>query len=536
MQDNLFLTGFMGAGKSTLARHLASLLHCRLVDMDQVLKEELGVPIAQFFEEQGEQAFRRAEEALLARLARRRGLVVATGGGLPQNPANRALMRRHGRIVFLSATLATLQKRLAPEIEAQTRPLWREPAAVEWLFKMRQGAYADCDLRVEVDGLSPEEAARQVLEGLGPGGDFPVLLDGAVTPVLGTFQGPAALARVLAQGPVRRVAFLSESRVAPLHLAPYQAAVDQAGIPATTIIVPPGERSKSLPRAARIYQRLLDDRLERGDLLVAVGGGMTTDLGAYVAATYKRGMDFLLVSTSLLGAVDAAVGGKAAVNLGQAKNVVGLFTRPRAVILDLAALATLPRAQRAEGLVEAYKTGLVADPGLAALVAAQVGRQLAGDLFSLAAAALASARAKARVVGEDFREKGLRRILNLGHTYGHAVEGFHRYRVSHGRAVAAGLVVAAAVSRGRGLLPPAEQGAIAAAVSRMFPRLPALPPLDQAWELMQNDKKNAGGKVVFVLLTGPGRPVVVNDVDQAELARAVAAVAPLFPPAESGRA
>lgn len=513
MTDNIYLTGFMGAGKTSVARELAALLGRRLVSTDDELAGRFGRNIAQVFAEEGEAAFRRQETALLRRLARRRRLVVDTGGGAPIDPANRVLMRAGGAIVHLDAPLALCRERLDAAGQS-ARPLWADLGAVEDLYRRRAAAYADCDLALAVDGRPPEALARAAAQAVAAGEPFVCRLGEASCPVTPTFEGPEAMAP-LAAG--RRVAVLTDRRVAGLHLPRYLAALPGAA----PIVVPPGERSKTLAGAGRVLSTLAEARLERGDLLVALGGGMITDLGAFCAATYKRGMDLALVSTSLLGCVDAAVGGKAAVNLGRAKNLVGLFTTPRSVTLDLAALATLGRGQRAEGLVEAYKTGLAASPELAALVEAEMPRLLAGDLPLVARAAWLAARTKAEVVGEDFRESGRRRILNLGHTYGHAVEGWRKYQVSHGKSVAVGLVVAARISADRGLIDEELCGRIVAVLRPLLPKGP-WPPAGAAWELMTHDKKNAGGKVVFVLLAGVGRPVVVDDLSPAELAAALA--------------
>jgi 3-dehydroquinate synthetase len=240
-----------------------------------------------------------------------------------------------------------------------------------------------------------------------------------------------------------------------------------------------------------------------------------------VAATYKRGMDFGIVSTTLLGAVDAAVGGKAGVNFGPVKNAVGAFTTPQMVLLDLAALKTLQTPHRREGLVEAYKTGLAADPDLTDLIETQRGSLLRGDVLGLAEVASRSARAKAGVVAEDFTESGRRAILNLGHTYGHALESWHGYRIGHGRAVAAGLRVAVEISRNRGLLDDETALKIDRTIRRLAPPVRSAPRPQQAWELMKHDKKNRGGRVTFVLLKGSGRPVLVTDVTVDELAAAL---------------
>jgi len=516
VKDNLYITGFMGAGKSTVGRALAQALGRRFLSLDRSISRRLGRSVAQVFAEQGEEAFRRLETAELRSVAQRRGLVVATGGGLPQRAANRRLMRASGRIIFLEASLAVCRRHLGPS-EVKKRPLWQDPAGLAALFASRQQAYADHDLKVSVDGNGPQQLAEAIAVALLPDERFNVSLDGVDCPVISTWQGPRVLAE-LAAG--RRAVLLTDRKLARLHLARYRAPLDEPLV----IALPAGERSKTLRSAERIYKAMLQAGIERGDLLVALGGGVVTDLGAFVAATYKRGLPFVLASTTLLGCVDAAVGGKAAVDLGPAKNQVGLFTRPQAVLLDLKSLATLARPQIAEGLTEAYKTGLVAAPALARRVEAEMDSLLRGDLLGLAQVAGLAARAKAAVVAEDFREGGRRRILNLGHTYGHALEGLSRFGLSHGQAVAAGIMVAAALSDRRGLLQGEAAGRIHSALQPLLPKKLVLPPAAEAWPLMQSDKKNCGGKVVFVLLAGPGRPLVAEDVRPAELQKAIDAV------------
>lgn len=513
MSGNLYLTGFMGAGKSTVGRGLAQALGRRFVDLDQCLERVLGMPIAQVFSEKGEEAFRRAETRELKKIAARRWLVVATGGGLPLMESNREAMRASGKIIFLAAGLEECRRHLGPG-EVAKRPLWQDPEALAGLFVQRQEIYADCDLELNVENNTPEQIVDSISAEMVGEDRLEANLGGAVCPVISTWDGPAAL-KPYAEG--RRVVILTDRNLSRLHAQRYQEALNDSLL----LIVAPGERSKSLATAERLYKALLAARVERGDLLVALGGGMVTDLGAYVAATYKRGMGFALVSTSLLGCVDAAVGGKAGVNLGRAKNLVGCFTVPQAVVLDLKALGTLPMKHIPDGLVEAYKTGLVAAPELAAMIQEQAAELMRGEVPALAKAARLSARAKAQVVAEDFTEAGRRRILNLGHTYGHAVEGFNNFRLSHGRAVALGLVVVAQLSAQRGLLAATDLEGIMAAMKPLLPQKAALPTADEAWPVMANDKKNVGGKVQFVLLEGVGRPLIVDDVTPAELQAAI---------------
>lgn len=515
---NIYLTGFMGSGKTTVGLALARLLGWGFVDLDDRVVKRFGQSVADIFANRGESAFREAESAELHRVSRKHRLVVATGGGLPAQAANRHLLRASGWVVCLMASLDACRTHLGAK-GVKDRPLWRDPQALGEIYERRREAYADCDLCLAVDGKQPEQLVEELIQGLAPEQRWPLNIGGGQCEVVSTWQAPRVLAG-LAAG--RRVAVITDRHLEHLHLPRYLA---EAGLaPAAVVSLAPGEASKSLASAKRVYEALLRARIERGDLIVGLGGGVVTDLTGFVASTFKRGVDFVLAATSLVAAVDAAVGGKTAVNLPGAKNVVGTFAVPRAVLLDCLALATLPRPQVAEGLTEAYKTGLVAEPELARMVQADLKALKAGDLLGLVEAARLSALAKSRVVGEDFREKGLRRILNLGHTYGHALEAHNRYRVSHGQAVAAGLMVAARVSQGRGWLGQRLTEEICATAFGLIGRELAWPDAATAWELMANDKKNQGGRVVFVLLKGVGKTKVVDDVTPEEIAGALAAL------------
>lgn len=517
MINNLYITGFMGAGKTSLGRNLADALRRRFVDMDEAIAQRLGMGIPQAFSELGEPAFRDAESAELKRLSRGKGLVVATGGGVVEREANRELMRASGAILHLDASLEACRSHLDAE-QISGRPLWQDRDELAERYARRRSAYADCDLAVKVGGNSLQEVTDQAMAGLMPEERYSALLDGKECPVIVTSRAPRLLAKYTGG---RRAALLSDRNLARLHLERYRGAVPGA----PEVIVAPGEGAKSLRTAEKVYQALLKNRMERGEMLAAVGGGVVTDLGAFIAATYKRGMDFVLCSTSLVGCVDAAIGGKAAVNLAGAKNQVGCFTRPVSVLLDMAALATLPRRAILEGLVEAYKTGLVAAPELAGLMEINLPQLMRGEVLGLAQVVKLAARAKAEVVSEDFRESGRRRILNLGHTYGHALESHNRYRVGHGRSVAAGMQVAVEISRARGLLGTPEADRMQGVLKPLAKGKLAWPSAKEAWPLMLNDKKNQGGKVLFVLLEGVGRPLVVDDLTQTELRTALDRVA-----------
>ncbi len=273
----------------------------------------------------------------------------------------------------------------------------------------------------------------------------------------------------------------------------------------------PGEAAKTFDEAQRILTVLAAEKLARDDWFLVRGGGSLTDLGAFCAGLYRRGMRLILAPTTLLGAVDAAVGGKTAVNFGGAKNQIGHFYLPEHVLVDLPAFATLGRERLAEGLVEAYKTGLLFDPRLVDLVEGRLEALLAGDPDLLAEVVRRSYAAKAALVARDYREeKGLRDVLNLGHTFGHVVESFLAPNLSHGRAVALGLAVAAELSRTLGGLPGESAARIIRTAERLGGPWPALPPDETALELLAADKKIRQGRLRFVILEGDGRPRLIE--------------------------
>ena len=336
------------------------MLRREFVDTDVILEADFGMPIREVFETRGEPAFRKAEGAPAKRLCGQSRLVVVAGGGMPENPKNRAAMRRSGKILHIDASFDSCVARLS-RAEISDRPLWQDEAAVRKLFELRTKVYSDNDIAISSDGKDPQEIARAFVRRLFKDVLFTVRLGNEDCIIVCSWDAVTILDSVVRSS---RIALLTDTTVAGYHLAAYREAFEGLQV----IEIPPGEDSKSLDTASQVYRKLLDGHFDHDDMLVALGGGVVTDLGAFVASTFKRGMRLVLVSTTLLGCVDAAVGGKAAVNLGEAKNIVGCFSTPEVVILDLAALGTLERSQISEGLIEAYKTGLIYCPELAQLV------------------------------------------------------------------------------------------------------------------------------------------------------------------------
>jgi 3-dehydroquinate synthase len=292
---------------------------------------------------------------------------------------------------------------------------------------------------------------------------------------------------------------------------------------AVPILAPDGERHKNLSTLARVYDALLHAGADRSAGLVTFGGGIIGDMGGFAAATYMRGLRLAHVPTTLLAQVDAAIGGKVGVNLAGGKNLVGAFYQPSAVVVDPAVLSTLPRREFRAGLYEVIKYGIACDAGLFE----RLGRDLLSitkrDAGVLAPVIAACCRIKGGIVAADERESGARRVLNFGHTVGHALEASTRYRrFLHGESVAYGMLAASRIAAARGVLPPADH----AAVARIIAKLGPLPPLNDLsagaqLEFIQRDKKVEDGRLHFVLPTAIGSSAVVTDVSEDELLAAL---------------
>ena len=331
----------------------------------------------------------------------------------------------------------------------------------------------------------------------------------------------AAARLPLARG--ARAVIVSNAIVAKHHLAPLRKSLDDAGIRSDTVLVPDGEMHKDAATLNDLLTRMLELGTERGTLLVALGGGVVGDLAGFAAAIYQRGIPFVQVPTTLLAQVDSSVGGKTGINHPLGKNMIGAFWQPRAVLIDVDCLATLPDRELSAGLAEVIKYGAIRDAAFFEWLEKHLKGLLARDTEALTHAIRRSCEIKAEVVAADERESGVRAILNFGHTFGHAIEAAEGYgNWLHGEAVAAGMVTAAKLSVDRCGLPAADAARLAAVIEAAG--LPVAPPslsLERWLELMHRDKKVAGGLLRFVLLEALGHAVIRGDVINDDVTHAI---------------
>lgn len=354
----------------------------------------------------------------------------------------------------------------------------------------------------------------------------PVLLDvGSRSGRYGIHIEPGAAARVSGlldgAGVPKRRFLVSNPTVWRFHEPAF------AGLtPEEPILVPDGERHKTLQTVGRIYDALIRAHADRASAIVAIGGGVLGDTAGFAAATYLRGVPVVQIPTTLLAQVDSAVGGKVGVNHAQGKNLIGAFHPPALVIVDPALLSTLPRREFRAGLYEVIKYGVIASRPLFDRVAASLNPLFKRDPDALMAIVTESCRIKASVVEQDERETGLRRTLNFGHTAGHALEAVTKYkRFRHGEAVGYGMLVAAEIAVARGTMPSGDRDALAALIAKMGP-LPAVAdvPATEALDAIAHDKKVVAGQLHYVLPKRIGECEVVADVTKAEIASALRSI------------
>ena len=337
---------------------------------------------------------------------------------------------------------------------------------------------------------------------------------------------------------VRRAVIVTDETVAALHLAALEASLARAGVGHDRIIVPPGEGTKSFAGLEHVVESMLALGIERSTVVVAFGGGVVGDLAGLAAAVALRGLDYVQIPTTLLAQIDSSVGGKTAIDSRHGKNLVGAFHQPRLVLADTAVLDTLPRRELLAGYAEVVKYGLIDDAPFFAWLEENGSAVIAGDATARRHAIVACCRAKARVVALDEREAGLRALLNLGHTFGHALEAEVGYRpdlLLHGEAVAIGMVMAFDLSVSLGLAPAADAerlrrhlSAIGLPTGLQDSRLDGRRfTVEGLLERMGRDKKVRDGKLTLVLLRGIGRAFLSQDVAPGDLRhvleRAVAA-------------
>lgn len=521
---SIVLVGLMGAGKTAIGKRLAALLGLPFYDSDEEIERAAGMSIAEIFASHGESAFRAGEKRVIQRLLSTGRVVLATGGGAFMDPGTRAAIRERAVSVWLRCPVPVLVARTAGRTH---RPLLNNgnPAEIlERLSALRSPVYALADIIINGSEDPPNVTTANVAHALQthtPPCQVRVNLSTASYDVLigeGLLARAGALIRDLLPQP--RCFIITDAHVAGLHLSSLVASLAQVGIAHQSFIVPPGEASKSFSAWQKLMEDLLAAKIDRKTTIIALGGGVVGDLAGFAAACAMRGVPFIQIPTTLLSQVDSSVGGKTGINAVHGKNLIGAFYQPLMVLADTGVLDTLPPRERAAGYAEIVKAGLIADAAFYEWCEAHAASLLQGDKAAQAKAIEQAVRFKAGVVGDDEREtkpNDGRALLNLGHTFAHALEAETGYGGSllHGEAVATGLVLAAHLSAALGLAPQEDASRIAKHLSSLgLPVRIAGLPAASLLAHMKLDKKNQGGKLHFVLMRGIGQAFTSADVPE----------------------
>jgi shikimate kinase / 3-dehydroquinate synthase len=507
-QSVLFMYGPPASGKSTIAKALSEALNLPYWDLDSEIENYSGMRIPEIFALEGEEGFRQLEKRILDLILGKVRGVVALGGGALLDPENRARVESSGMVICLSAPAEKLAERL--KSQELVRPLLEEesvgndalPAQLEQLLDRRAAHYSSFPFQLDTAHKSPQSAAWEVqirlgifhVKGMGRGYDVRVRPGG-----LGNL-GEALFSREL-MGPI---VLVSDETVGELYASQVQASLQSSGYACHCVFIPPGEAQKSMETVSSLWKSFLEAGLERGSTVIALGGGVIGDLTGFAAATFLRGVPWVIIPTTLLSMADASLGGKTGVDLPRGKNLVGAFHPPHLVLTDPNTLSTLPEPELRAGLAEVVKAAIIGDP-LLFEHCSRGWEAVSQDWNEVVRRAMA---VKIEVVQKDPFEQDLRATLNLGHTIGHALEAASDYTLRHGEAISMGLVTEARISERIGLAEPGLADAISGTLTGLG--LPVDWPKHLSREdtlrAMGVDKKRAGGSVLFSL------PVRIGDV------------------------
>jgi len=497
--SHIFLYGPSGVGKSTIGRLIAVSLHLPFIDLDRVVEADAGMTIPEVMDAQGESAFRDLETSALKQIADQNESVIALGGGALLRQGNRECAENHGRVILLMADVETLFRRLSGS--SMKRPLLAGDlrGKLTSLLEKRSEHYNSFPLFVQVNGGdTAEQNAHKVQVALGRHhlaamAEYDVIVDQAFS---------------LKNFPMQNPIIVTDENVAKFHLDLIK---DVLGNEVKSIIIPAGEEYKNLETVSLLWKTFLESGLDRKSTVIALGGGVMSDLAGFAASTYMRGIDWVAVPTTLLSMVDASLGGKTGFDLPEGKNLIGSFHSPKLVLADPSLLLTLTERELRSGMAEVVKHGIIADPDLFALCSHGMD-WVKANLEDVVKRALA---VKIKIIEADPYEKGIRGTLNLGHTVGHAVELVSGFKLTHGEAIAIGMVAEAKYAARIGLAGQSMVEAIAGTLSALGLPIDIPKDLSRAAIIhaMQVDKKKNAESIRFALPIEIGKVELVNVTD-----------------------
>ena len=440
----IVITGIPGSGKTTVGKLLSRILKLKFIDMDEYIEQKTKLKINEIFLNYGEAYFRDMERKACKELSGLDNCVISTGG--------KTLLFKENINQFYSSIIITLLSK--PEnlikrlnTEYKTRPLlFSNPVkSILKLYKERIPIYQKFPNKVETDDLNPEEVVKKILIDILSGREKIIQTEinnknSSIFIKKGLSDNLSYYIHRIYKG--SEIFVLMDKKISNLYGKKILENLKKNGLNPKVYIITSSERIKNLNIAKRIYSWLMSERADRSSLFISIGGGIISDLGGFIASTYHRGIKLINIPTTLLSQIDASIGGKNGVNFSRAKNQIGTIYFPEAILIDPLFLISLEKSYIKEGLVEALKAGIIGDPELFKLIKNHCFELLLKDLNLLEELICRAIHVKLSIVRKDAYEKNLRRFLNLGHTFAHALESYFNYKISHGKAVGLGLISA----------------------------------------------------------------------------------------------
>ncbi len=531
-KTNIYLAGIMGAGKSSVGKRVASRLGWTFLDADLIIESKAGKSIPGIFESEGEEGFRALEGRVIQTLASTQRTVIALGGGALEREENRESILNHGYLVWLNVTPEVAAKRL---VDSENRPLLNGlnsaqeiNETLKRLLQARGENYRTADLILNLTEESPEQIAQSIIEKIKPEekphflraintsssasvAPYPVYIDDGI---LASIPG-----LVPQQNLSKNAVIITDKNVDVLYREEIENSLTENNFVPHVRVIQPGEASKSLQVLGELYDEFSETGLDRRSPVFALGGGVVGDLAGFFAASYLRGLPLVHIPTTLLAQVDSSIGGKVGVNLRAGKNLVGAFYNPMVICMDINTLSSLPDREWNTGMGEVIKYGFIGNGEILEIL--QSGFDAV--LENIHQVVRLSVEEKLRIVNEDFKEGGIRRYLNFGHTLGHALEKITDYGVlNHGEAVYYGMIAALYISTETGLLPPSKFESALELMRNMRFQIPSFDVnAEDLYSAIFYDKKKILDTVHWVLLEDFGQPTISTDVGKHVVMKAI---------------
>ncbi len=523
MSENIILIGFMGSGKDSVAKEISKNTDLTFFSMDDYIVLREKRTINNIFEESGEEYFRKIEKEILEEIENVKNVVVATGGGVVKDKKNRETLSEMGKVFYLYTSLDALKQRLSKD---KTRPLIKDKNNIIKIYneRMKKGIYEFAYEKVDTSKITPEQVADRILkiskiETKTEEKSIEVYKLRTETKEYPIYIGYDILRDskdLNMELKSDKVAIISNPVVGTLFLKETEKMLMDKGIKPLSCIIPDGEKYKNFDTIKKIFDTLLKEKMDRTSGIIALGGGVIGDMGGFVASTLKRGISLIQIPTTLIAQVDSSIGGKTGFDHPLGKNMIGTFYQPDMVLIDIKKLLTLPDKEFRNGMAEVIKYGITHDSELFGILETKQKEITNRDIMLLKDIVSRCVKIKKKIVEEDEKEeKGIREVLNYGHTIGHIIEtitGYSKY--SHGEAVATGMVEEAKLALKEGLLSNKDFERIEKLIERY--ELPSSIPDNIKREDMKNyvsqDKKVRKGKIRLPVPTGIGK-IVFREVE-----------------------